>query len=132
MFYLDLPPALEVVFHHPLVLHCAHLTFKSYTYLEYVELYLVKNIGMDDVASIHLDIFAEKKTIGRACYAKVVQVILPLIDMANETRETGDTTPLFNELHLVEKPGADPQVEVDSRGSPKQGRLPSQSQSAAG
>ena len=87
---------------------------------------------MDDIASIHLDIFAKKKTIGRACYAKVVQVILPLIEMENETRETGDITPLFNELHLVEKPGADPQIEVDSQGSPKQGRLPSQSRSAAG
>ena len=87
---------------------------------------------MNDVASIHLDIFAKKKTIGRACYAKVVQMILPLIEKENEMRETEDITPLFNELHLVEKPGADPQVEVDSRGSPKQGRLPSQSQSAAG
>ena len=61
---------------------------------------MVKNRGMDDIASIHLDIFAEKKTIGRACYAKVVQVILPLIEMENETRETGDITPLFNESIL--------------------------------
>ena len=93
---------------------------------------MIKKIGMDDVASIHLDIFAEKKTIGRACYAKVVQMILPLIKIENETREAGDITPLFNELHLVEKPGAGQQIEVDSRGSPKQGRLPSQSRSAAG
>ena len=93
---------------------------------------MVKNIGMDDVASNHLDIFAKKKTIGRACYAKVVQMIFALIEMENETREAGGITPLFNELHLMQKPGADPQIEVDSRGSPKQGRLPSQSRSAAG
>ena len=59
---------------------------------------MVKNRGMDDIASIHLDIFAEKKTIGRACYAKVVQMILPLIEKENEMRETGDRTPMSSIL----------------------------------
>ena len=53
---------------------------------------------MNDVASIHLDIFAKKKTIGRACYAKVVQMILPLIEKENEMRETGDRTPMSSIL----------------------------------
>ena len=62
---------------------------------------MVKNTGVDDFGSIHLDIFAKKKTIGRACYAKVVQMIFTLIEIGNETREAGGITPLFNELHLM-------------------------------